>query len=151
MSLTSAVASAGAYLGGWLPGLGSGSQPENQSKQENLLSLENFKKECLVTLQETLTGECLVDERGEQTIETLSVSGAVTVKAQLPGDTPKVQVKLALPDDFVSFRVNSHCLKPAEGDQAVYRLGNQRFGTATVVPPPAQSFNMIKYTSREDK
>lgn len=28
LSLTSAVASAGAFLGGWLPGLGSSSQPE---------------------------------------------------------------------------------------------------------------------------
>lgn len=79
------------------------------------------------------------------------MSGAVTVKAQLPGDTPKVQVKLALPDDFVSFRLNAHCLKPAPGEQPVYRMGNQRFGTATIIPPPGQSFNILKYTSREDK
>ena len=55
-----------------------------------------------------------------------STFGEVKVKAQLPDETPKVQVKLALPEDFDDFKVHNLCSKTSENDddQLIYRLGN---------------------------
>lgn len=36
----------------------------------------------------------------------LEVFGEVRVKAMLPGDQPRVQVKLTLPDDYDEFEVH---------------------------------------------
>jgi hypothetical protein len=52
----------------------------------------------LVELEETLYGEF-----SSGSIIQLEVMGSVRVKALLPGDNPKVQVKLALPEDYDEF------------------------------------------------
>jgi len=44
--------------------------------------------------------------------------------------------------------------KPSEPEDLVYRMGNQKFGVATIVPPSSGSqnwFTLMSYTSREDK
>jgi hypothetical protein len=59
------------------------------------------------------------------------------VKALIPGDSPKIQVKMALPEDYDDFCIHPLCLRPnnEDDDDLVYRMGNQRFGVATIVPP----------------
>ena len=39
-------------------------------------------------------------------IQSIEICGEVRVKAMVPGDKPKVQVKLALPDDYDQFSVH---------------------------------------------
>jgi hypothetical protein len=46
----------------------------------------------------------------EEKLISLQVFGEVRVKASLPGDRPKVQVKLALPEDCLEFQVTEAAL-----------------------------------------
>jgi hypothetical protein len=82
------------------------------------------------------------------------------VRALIPGDHPKIQVKLALPEDFDDFTLHPLCMRPKnkesqdeEDDDILYRMGNQKFGVATIVPPVSNSkpFTLMSYLSREDK
>lgn len=68
------------------------------------------------------------------------------VRALVPGDAPKIQVKLALPEDCDEFSAHPLCQK---GEEDVYRLGNQRFGLATIVPPSFGAFTLCTYHSDE--
>jgi len=59
--------------------------------------------------------ECIVyppgpNDKEEERIDAIEVSGEVRVKATIPGDFPKVQVKLALPEEFDDFRIHPLCL-----------------------------------------
>lgn len=173
-SLGATVASASTYLGGWLGSLAqtaTGSAPPQAAKpkystssapginssqppsESMAVSFENLVKDCQVELVEYLTADCSQDpNQSEQIINSIEVMGEVNVKAQLPGETPKVQVKLALPEDFDDFQVHNLCTKTSsKDDELIYRLGNQRFGVATIVPPATGCFSLMKYVSREDK
>jgi len=99
-------------------------------------------------------GECFINGKNEQEIESIQVLGEVNIRAMLPGDTPKVQVKVALPEDYDEFCVHNMCIRPqnqSDDEDMVYRLGNQRFGMATIIPPTSGAFTLMKYTSHEDK
>ena len=63
---------------------------------------------------------------GNEAITAIEVQGEVIVKALIPGDSPKVQVKLALPEDFDDFCIHPLCIrsKTEEEDDLVYRMGN---------------------------
>ena len=59
----------------------------------------------------------------EEKLISLQVFGEVRVKASLPGDRPKVQVKLALPEDCLDFQVSDAALgrMPGVHDAAALR------------------------------
>lgn len=105
-------------------------------------------KDCQVDLIEV--ADCSLS--GNEAIQAIEVQGEVIVKALVPGDSPKVQVKLALPEDFDDFCIHSLCIRPKneEEDDLVYRMGNQKFGVATIIPPQLP-FSLMQYVSREDK
>jgi hypothetical protein len=94
----------------------------NQAPQDNLVSFENLVKDCQVDLIEY--ADCILT--GNEAIQAIEVQGEVIVKALVPGDTPKVQVKLALPEDFDDFCIHPLCIrsKQEEEDDLVYRMGN---------------------------
>ena len=59
--------------------------------------------------------ECILSydyELDQEILEAIEVTGEVQVKALIPGDSPKVQVKLALPEDFDNFSLNPLCVRP---------------------------------------
>ena len=104
-----------------------------------MVSFENMVRDCQVELVEWAT--CVVDQvkqdvgrdagfraeitdgyggsynaQAEQMVvveqmRSIEICGEVRVKAMVPGDHPKVQVKLALPDDYDQFSVHPMTLR----------------------------------------
>ena len=75
-------------------------------------------------------------------------------------------MKLALPDAYDEFGVHHLSIRPKpkgsnsldkrtdgadEDDETVYRMGNQKFGVATIIPPSTGRFTLMQYVSHEDK
>ena len=79
---------------------------KNTGPIESFVSFENMVKDCQVELIETLFGDCDTNNN----INWIEVMGEVNVRALIPGDNPKVQVKLALPEDYDEFTINSKCV-----------------------------------------
>ena len=97
-----------ASIGGWLTSPFTtaptpAANPVSKSSK-TFVSLENLVKDCQVELIETLTAEISQDK-----LDWLDVQGRVVVRALVPGETPKIQVKLALPEDCDEFLVHPLC------------------------------------------
>ena len=76
-----------------------------------MVSFENLVKNCQLDLVEQ--AECIIDyQDGEEAIQAIEVAGQVQIKALLPGDSPKLQVKLALPDVYDELAVHHLCIRP---------------------------------------
>ena len=87
--------------------------------KENLVSFENLVKDCQIDLVEW--ADCIINK--DQIIESIEVTGEVRIKAKLPGDHPRIQVKLSLPEEYEDVSFHPLCISTTEED-SIYRMGN---------------------------
>lgn len=84
-------------------------------------------KECQVEHFEWLEGVISLtanDNDLVEEVEAFEVGGEVSCRAFIPGDSPKVQVKLELPEDYMEFSVHPMSLKP-QRKRAMLMLGEK--------------------------
>lgn len=61
---------------------------------------------------------------------------------------------MGLPDEYQNVRLHPLCIKPSKSDDkddVIYRMGNQKYAMATMMPPSVGNFIIMSYVSKEDK